>query len=148
MANWRLRRVLLLLAILFFALAGARLLPNEGLEDDFATPGHPVVSPSGRYQLQVTEGFDGAVRFARFGIATMSQVGRDPVVEFIGPDSFRARDALFFLWGKRDRVWVYSGDLGTFYWERDGEEAKWQKRAYTPGGIQVPGTLKKRPKVF
>jgi hypothetical protein len=34
------------------------------------------------------------------------------------------------LWVVDDRVWVYSGDLGTFFWENEPDTKEWQQHVY------------------
>lgn len=141
-------RRLVLLTVFLAGVAAVFLLPRTDAVDDFATSRHPLLSPSGRYQIQVTTGFDGVVHFARFEIARAAKAGRSPEVVFICPESYRTRDALYFLWDESDRVWVYSGDLGVFYWTKEADDS-WRKHSYATERIPVPLKLKqKRPKEF
>jgi len=107
-----------------------------------ATVKNPVTSPSGQYQLQVVGGYDGQVHFNRFYIAKIREVGLIPEVVYCSKDTFRTRDTLFFLWDNTDRVWVYSGDAGTFYWTRVRDDL-WEKHPYADGDIPAPEFLKK-----
>lgn len=101
-----------------------------------ARPDNPVQSPSGKYVLGVkAETADGGKSW-RF---TISQSGS---VLFTSAEAFRTRDALFLLWDDNDRVWVYSGDNGTFFWER-AADGSWQKRAFVENrSVPVPALLK------
>lgn len=99
----------------------------------------PQVSPSGKYYLKVIEGYND-VQCYRFEIV---EKGNDKVV-FLSGDCFRARDVNFFMWDDaQDIVWVYSGDIGTFFWVKDAYN-QWSKHIYVFGeGKGVPELLKK-----
>jgi hypothetical protein len=108
---------------------------------------YPATSPSGKYRLVVTEGFDGAIHFAKFDIVSNERPQR---ALFSCQEHFRTWDTTFFLWDAADRVWVYSGDIGVFYWERVKDNI-WQEHDFYPGQRvpPVPEFLKKRrPNVF
>jgi hypothetical protein len=110
-----------------------------------ATPDRPQISPSGKYLLQVVKGYDGQVHFNKFEIIEINET-KDRKVVFNSKERFRTRDTLFFLWDNEDRVWVYSGDIGTFYWTRN-QDGQWVKHVYAEGNIGAPEFLKKvRPK--
>lgn len=115
---------------------------NQGNEL-FATPENPVVSPSKKFQLQVTQGNNGLVDFQRFDIAKVRENGLDPEVVFCSGETFRTSDRLLITWDSMDRVWVYSGDVGTYYWVRI-DDTKWQKHSLgVSSSIHVPQELKK-----
>lgn len=61
---------------------------------------------------------------------------------FESEDDYRVRDTYYLLWGEDDTVWVYSGDLGTFYWEKHGHE--WVKKSYYENRetVNVPEALR------
>lgn len=63
---------------------------------------------------------------------------------------FRRRDVNYFLWDEQDRIWAYSGDVGTFIWERDrGTPSIWQRSSYALGAQVAPAYLvKQRPRYF
>jgi len=90
-------------------------------------------SPSGKYLLVILSGYDGQVNFQQFEV--IDKITRQ--VLFICPEYFRTRDRLCFAWGKDNKVWVYSGDLGTFYWE-ETREGNWQKRTYFGAAAPPP----------
>lgn len=114
---------------------------TQDLNRLLATPDNPAISPSGKYQLQVTEGSNGLVQFRRFDIAIMREKG-DPDVVFVSKDTFRMRDKLFFIWDKSNRVWVYSGDVGLFYWT-PLNDSNWEKRAWSDNkAVPIPDLLK------
>ncbi len=117
---------------------------------NLATQSRPLASPSGRYMLHVLP----AAHPREPGVAYQSfQIRRKDAPSSEAPvlsatDIFRARDTTYFLWDDADRVWVYSGDIGTFYWEQDAA-GTWRKQSHPSGTAPVPPLLKQlRPKVF
>jgi hypothetical protein len=111
------------LSLLLGGCLGASLAPFE------ASVRHPATSPSGRYRLVVQAGGDAANGpYQRFEVYP----ARQPAEKlFAAPEHFRTRDRTYFVWDRADRVWVYSGDVGTFYWERRTATA-WEKIAARP----------------
>ena len=106
------------------AAAGGRTDASLYEDPVLARPGHPVASPSGRFILETVPTRSGGVRSEYFVIRR-----REGTVEFESRDLFAMRHTTFFLWdGRRDWVWVYSGDLGTFIWKRQGATSRWVKR--------------------
>lgn len=108
------------------------------MKDTPATPDHSVESPSGRYVLTVSKDHDGQAEVLRFEV-------RDPAgtALFAAPDLFAARHRTYFLWDEEDRVWVYSGDVGAFYWVEDPDKT-WTRHTYLPGSsVQAPLFLRK-----
>ena len=121
-----------------------RIEDTEGL----ATTDKPLVSPSGKYQLEIAGGNNGLVHFERFYISRIRGKGIEPEVIYASTDTFRTRDTLFFLWDKVDRVWVYSGDAGVFYWTK-ATDNRWEKHIYKNEPIPAPELLKKlKPEIF
>lgn len=114
-----------------------------------AFPGIPQISPSENYQLQVVKEFNGSENYYRFDIIKTRQDGLDPEIVYRSKDTFRTRDTTYFTWDDTDdKVWVYSGDIGTFYWSKISDTA-WEKHIYTEKIIPVPKIFKKlRPKFF
>lgn len=141
---------LILLLLLAVALSGCVRLPwshapapeEELATSGLATPDHPVTSPSGKFRLEVAEETLEKTRHWRFTITG----GEKP---FTPDEAYRTQDALFILWDERDRVWVYSGDVGTFFWEQAGDGA-WHKHAYADRpDTPVPALLQQlRPRQF
>lgn len=117
-------------------------ITNNSSESGLATPDHPAASPSGKFRLEVREETLEKTRHWRFTITG----GEKP---FTPDEAYRTRDALFILWDEHDRVWVYSGDVGTFIWEQAGDRA-WQKHAYADRpDTPVPALLQQlRPRQF
>ena len=56
-------------------------------------------------------------------------------------ERFSQRHRTYFLWDAADRVWVYSGDVGTFYWESGA--SGWQQHAWADGKVPAPPELTK-----
>lgn len=69
-------------------------------------------------------------------------------IEYECPKEFAAMHVTLFTWDSSDRVWVYSGDVGTYMWENLG--SVWtEKRWVDMPGIDPPQALKQaRPSVF
>lgn len=135
----------------FFLLFG-KSARNEGIYTEIKSkcsiPGSPVISPSKKYALIVTGGYDGTVEYNKFSITGASVSSITNEVVFESTDKYRTRDSLFFLWGKNDSVWVYSGDTGTFYWEKSVEN-QWTKWSFTQKPCEPPELLVKlKPRNF
>lgn len=122
---------------------------KELTSEYLATIKNPVKSPSGKYLLIIIEGNDGIVNYNQFQIAKINNEEMKSEVIFNSLDKFRTRDTVYFLWDNEDRVWVYSGDIGTFYWIRKNDNV-WEKQRYVDHkDTPVPEILKKlRPNVF
>jgi hypothetical protein len=106
---------------------------------------YPATSPSGKYRLVVMKGFDGAIHFAKFDVVSEEYPQQ---ALFSCKKHFRTWDTTFFCWDAEDRVWVYSGDIGTFYWER-GKNDIWEEHTFSEGTVPPPAFLKKmRPHYF
>lgn len=124
---------------------------SGGDNPNLATQSRPLSSPSGRYVLHVLPAShprEPDVAYQRFQIQRKdAPTGETPVLS--PAEIFRARDTTYFLWDDADRVWVYSGDIGTFYWEQD-TGGMWRKHTHGKDGTApVPPLLKKlRPQVF
>ena len=109
--------------------------------------GKPCRSPSGKYILDVdlressTEG-----KFYTFRILAAGN-DQDPDVRFESTDRFFARHTTWFFWDSMDRVWVYSGDVGTSYWQLD-EQDVWAKVGYDRTVSAPPLLRERRPKIF
>jgi len=105
-----------------------------------ATRGRDAISPSGKYVLHVVndrakeEQLSGRFPFYGFEIR-LNQPGSPP--EYASTNSFIGTHRLVFTWDSRDRVWVYSGDVGPSYWERVAPSFWQQHRAAfeLPNGV-------------
>lgn len=122
---------------------------NNVLIEGLATINNPLISPSGKYQLKICEEHIEGVKHNKFVIYRIVNQNIDETPIFISDDAYRIRDRLFFLWDNDDRVWVYSGDLGTFYWESITDE-NWEKHFFVKNGDVNPPDLliKLRPSLL
>jgi hypothetical protein len=105
---------------------------------------HAVISPSGQYSLKMDVTKEEGVRGFHVAVCSIDNKG-----VFRSKEFFRFRDANFLLWGDDDTFWVYSGDVGTFYWVKTGDS--WEKKSYSENrdSVMVPDTLKLlRPSSF
>lgn len=105
-----------------------------------ATIAESQASPSGHYVLEVTEGKDTA-HYLRFHIISTTEVSekyskREKMeAEFASEDKFYTRHRTYIMWDdERDRVWVYSGDVGTFFWDKVNTDS-WKKHVCVPEGM-------------
>lgn len=129
-----------LMALSFFGdrQRGPAAAPGE------ATVARPALSPSGRYRLVVLEGGSRESR-VRFWLVTPA--GEDNIL-LSGGEVLPAAETAWFAWDSGDRVWVYSSDRGTSYWEpvRGGG---WSRRRYSAGGPDPPAFFReRRPQLF
>lgn len=122
---------------------------SEADRSALATPDHPVRSPSGRYLLEVVYGKDQyGARVGWFRIRA-AEGARELVYE--SDERFALRHTTMFLWADHaDQVWVYSGDVGTSYWEPDPRTGEWTERVWQRDGSAPPPSLlkKARPQFF
>lgn len=97
-----------------------------------AEPDQPQWSPSGRYRLEVKTGQDAATYVQFQVIETTRQNPNVKVYKTIGKvlapdDKFYTRHRTYIMWDDAiDRVWVYSGDVGTRFWDQL-EDDRWQQ---------------------
>ena len=99
--------------------------------------------------LVVVSGHDGEARFQSFHIVRRNVItAGDRVVlgetVYAAPERFATRHTTYFLWGPEDRVWVYSGDVGTFFWERNADTGAWEKHVYAEEDVPLPEFLQER----
>jgi hypothetical protein len=104
---------------------------------------YPAVSPSGKFQLHIRHWENARIPFETFDVLSVS--GQQQV--FSCPDTFDIRHTTVFLWDdQNDWPWVYSGDIGTFYWKE--EAGQWVRYTYRQGEA-APQYLKElRPQFF
>ncbi len=109
------------------------------MTSEVATAEQPLPSPSGRYKLSVvmTEVNGEPVQYFQIKDA-------GDVVVFACQERFTARDTTYMLWDEAERVWVYSGDVGTYFWEQSEDMAIWVKHAYASSNVSAPQFLKER----
>ncbi len=74
----------------------------------------------------------------------------DGAIEFAASERFDVRHTTLVAWGKGDVVWVYSGDVGVFFWVR-GMDGAWRKALFQVGS-QAEGLpdvfVRLRPEFF
>ena len=112
-------------------------------EKYLATSRQPAKSPSGKYLLRVSLERDPISRYYTFDIEDAVS-GR---TLFKSVDRFQARHTTYFLWDVQDRVWVYSGDIGTSYWANSASNT-WERFDYTKEVTVPPYLARKRPEFF
>ncbi len=93
-----------------------------------------ALSPSGVYRLHVLASEGGRSQFFQI----TDDEGR---LLFTSLDSYDTRHRTYFLWDAEDRVWVYSGDVGTFFWEADSETGEWEQYTYVEAEVEAPPFL-------
>lgn len=118
---------------------------NDMANDELVTDNHSVSSPSEKYLLEMVVSETDNVRGFNFVVKDVSN--NEEVYK--SKDFFRLRDTNYLFWGEDDTIWVYSGDLGTFYWEKASNS--WNKKTYAENkdSIEVPALLKElKPQYF
>lgn len=109
----------------------------EVLPPELATQDAAARSPSETLVLEVlADEMDG------FPAQRFRVLDPDGNVLYECPDSYLARALTFFLWDSQDRVWVYSGDRGTFFWEQGDDPADWHMSVYAQSDVPAPQFLK------
>ena len=127
----------------YFTMNSKSIDPNGQMK--LVTDKNSVISPSGAYLLKMKT--DEVNRIKGFRISIYSYPDNDEI--FISEDFYRLRDVSYLLWGERDIIWLYNGDLGTFFWELD--DGLWEKKAYVDNqeSVEIPQLLKElRPSIF
>ena len=115
---------------------------SEIMSSYVATPDHPATAPSGRCVLEVIR-----IDSNRPNLLTFQILNQNKKVIYRAPERFDERHTTFFLWDNDDRVWVYSGDIGTFFWEQDVATGEWKKYVYSQSNVEAPPFLKEiRPR--
>ena len=112
------------------------------------TSDKPRLSPSGKYILEINYVEVEGVKSFHFCIVN----SKNSAEIYVSDDYYRIRNNHYLLWGENDSVWVYSGDLETFYWE-ESDDGKWIKNTYylkdKEEVVRVPQALKDlRPRYF
>lgn len=112
------------------------------MHNEVATVEQPLLSPSGKYTLAVVQSEVDGQPMQHFQILD----GNNTAV-FACTERFSARDTIYMLWDSQDRVWVYSGDVGTYFWEPTQDPAVWRIQAYASSDVPAPQFLReKRPR--
>ena len=129
--------VLLFSQILFASVQSA----DEQTSKHLATLEKPATSPSGLYELAVTIPDKNDKLMYSFQISDQSKK-----VIFTPELTFSIRSTTYWLWDENDRVWVYSGDIGTYFWEKN-DNGTWTKNSYRKSNVTAPKFLKEtRPR--
>lgn len=127
--------------------AGCVMTSRTALPPEVATQERPAVSPSGEYMLVVVSGYDGEAHFqsfqivSRFVVTTQDRSAVLGETVYAAPERFATRHTTYFLWDQDDRVWVYSGDVGTFFWEYNAATGDWEKHASADSDVSAPEFL-------
>ncbi len=129
--------VLAIVVLLSASCIGRNTSRDSELPKEVAEVGHPASSPSGKYELHVIADKTKKPTELSFEVKT-----KNGDVVFHSTDAFSDRHMTYFLWDEADRVWVYSGDLGTFFWEQN--QNNWQKYAYVDEEVSAPKFLKEQ----
>ena len=106
------------------------------LPEQVASTERSSKSPSGEYILVVVEETKEDGVYQSFQILDSKEN-----LVFTPQESYTARSMNFFLWDDDGRVWVYSGDLGTFFWE-SASPVEWIKYSYVKSDVSAPDFLK------
>jgi hypothetical protein len=121
--------------IIVFIVLGCKVMNVENSE--IATQDHPSHSPSGKYVLEVKHEDHEGILSETFVI----RMAATNEVLFAYDEWYNIRHTTVFLWDAADRVWVYSGDIGTYFWERDQDDHHWTQHAYAQSKVNPPQYL-------
>ena len=135
-------------AILILFKSNANLVGNEASalqptteSATIATLGHPAKSPSGEFSLHVLNPDPAKRTLLSFEIKD-----QNALVVYRSEQLFDNRSTTYWLWDKENRVWVYSGDVGTYFWAQQ-TDGSWRRFTYGKEDVPAPAYLKaKRPK--
>ena len=130
------------LALLFSQILSACAESSSEQDNKFlATLEKPAMSPSGSYELTVIIPDEKEKWMYSFQISDKSKQ-----VVFTPDLKFSIRSTTYWLWDENDRVWVYSGDIGTYFWEKNNS-GQWVKNSYRKSNVSAPKFLKEtRPR--
>lgn len=125
--------------------ADRRLNKTSG---SFAAPDAYLVCPNGDSMCLTLVPYDDA-GVSSFFVAVCNS-DKEHTQTYRTKDFFRTRDTLLATWDDNSpRFWVYSADIGTFFW--DYTETGWVKHEYNGSTDKdsVPKSLKDaRPQIF
>lgn len=117
---------------------------NNMFEAQIVTEDNSVISTSGEYILEMLKRTVDGIPSCSFSVKD-----KGGLTLYECDDSFRLRDTVYILWGDHNTVWVYSGDVGTFYWEESDDG--WVRKSYIDNkdNVVVPEVLKQlRPEYY
>lgn len=118
---------------------------NDEFSDRLVTEKQSILSPSEKYILEMIASRQDNVRGFHFIVKNSA----DNNEIFRSEEFFRLRDVNYLFWEDDDVIWAYSGDVGTFYWEKSNNT--WEKKSYyeNKDEVETPEILKQlRPKRF
>jgi hypothetical protein len=140
--------ILRLFCLPFFLLLSSCSFLSENTEQRApyeATVDKTANSPSGKYRLSIVSGHDGEARYKTFQIFANDQSAipkekdrfTQPVTTdfnrlvtlYTPPDRFPSRFRNYFQWDSQDRVWIYDGDTGCYFWESNST-GQWEGQKY------------------
>lgn len=135
----KLLQITTILITIIISLISCERRSDNTMPKEVATQHHDAISPSGDYVLTVLEHDGESQSFQILDYNTHAVI-------YTAPEKYQMRDLTYFLWDADDRVWVYSGDLGTFFWEYDGIR-QWKMYVYAQSNVSAPPFLKEtRPR--
>lgn len=127
-----------LLIIFFVQCKETNRMKTEKLPEEVATLNRPAKSPSGIYYLHVVIPDKDNPEELGFEIKDID----NNIVVYRSDKTFNDRHTTFFLWDDKDRIWVYSGDTGTFFWEERNTKGRWTQFTYVKENVPAPQFLK------
>jgi hypothetical protein len=142
------KQIALLLLVLTVSSCFPGIKDTSKEDPFFARADAPCLSPINKYLLQVNIFYDKQAHYSSFRIYTIN--GYHDFKPIFEPRKyFSERHTTYYLWDKDDRVWIYSGDIGIYYWEQD-KAGNWLGYGYNKHSpINPPAALiKKRPQLF
>jgi hypothetical protein len=93
-----------------------------------AEPGRPRSSASGRYLLAVDVAGGAFDRYALISVVdTTASYATPEQARMRLPGRYTTRHRTHVMWDREERVWVYSGDVGTYVYT--GAGGSWERRA-------------------
>ena len=115
---------------------------HDSASNSIALENQPATSPSGRFLLSIVA--RDKERPYQLGFTITDTEGE---LLYSSDKTFDNRSVTIFLWGDEDRVWVYSGDVGTYFWQQVDSKMDWQVATYARSEVPAPDYLKEiRPK--
>ena len=125
-----------LVAITFLSNATKRKKMSDPIpENVITTKEQYLYSPSGEYILSL-ELYDDS------GVSSYKIKVESDKISILSDECIRQRDTVYALWDDTlDRVWVYSGDVGTYFW--DITEGKLVRNSLSERkDVKIPENLK------
>lgn len=131
-----------LIIFYLFPLVACQERIQESMPPEVATLNKPATSPTGKFVLVVT-----SQKTDQNTVEGFRVLDKEGGIVFAPVEQFPVRSVNYFLWDQDDRIWVYSGDLGTFFWQNEGQLTDWKKYIYAENDVPAPEFLKQvRPR--